>query len=59
MITIICSNCECIVGEKEGEIEDPNLPNISHGFCDGCLMLLYPEQAKVILAKERKGLENG
>jgi hypothetical protein len=54
MITVICSNCKCIVGEKEGVIEDPDLPNISHGFCDDCLILLYPEQAKVILAKKEE-----
>jgi len=53
MITVICSNCKCFIREKEGDIEDPNLPNISHSFCDDCLILLYPEQAKEIL-KERK-----
>ena len=58
MIIIICSNCKHIMGKKEGEIADPNLPNISHSICEECLPILYPEQAKVILA-EKEGSENG
>ena len=58
MITVICSNCDCVMGEKEGTIEDPDLPNISHSICEDCLVILYPEQAKIILA-EKEELENG
>lgn len=58
MITIICSNCDCIMGKKEGEIEDPNLPNVSHSICEDCLIILYPEEGKRILV-EKEGLENG
>ncbi len=58
MITVICSNCDYVMEEKEGEIEDPDLPNISHSICEDCLVVLYPEQAKIILA-EKEELENG
>lgn len=58
MITVICSNCDYVMEKKEGEIEDPDLPNISHSICEDCLVVLYPEQAKIILA-EKEELENG
>lgn len=54
MITVICSNCDCVMGEKEGEIEDLDLPNISHSICEDCLVILYPEQAKIILTEKEE-----
>lgn len=48
-ITTICSNCKKKMGTKPTSTKtEPGL-DISHGMCEECIRILYPELADDIL----------